>query len=90
MTNHKPRAGILTAFSQAALALGDLKRGGDSYELSESVAVVWRDELGPKERGLLLGIAIRAVEPADAVYLRDFLNSIFDEPEDDNGLAGTD
>ena len=83
MTNHKPRAGILTAFSQAALSLGDLRRGGDSYELSESVAVVWREHLGPKERGLLLGIAIRAVEPADASYLRDFLNSIFDETEEE-------
>jgi len=90
MTNHKPRAGILTAFSQAALALGDLKRGGDSYELSESVAVVWREQLGPRERGLLLGAAIRAVEPADAVYLRDFLNSVFDETEAENGPAGTD
>jgi len=82
---HKPRAGILTAFSQAAIALGDLRRGGDSYELARDLAAVFREHLGPRENGLMLGAFIQSVEPRDAVYLCDFLNSIFDETEEEDG-----
>ena len=75
--NHKPPQYILTAFSQAAIALGDFRRGGNPGELADDVAELWRKTLGVKERGMMLRIAISAVEPRDALHLRNVLVELF-------------
>ena len=77
----KPPERLSVCFEHTSFALSELKRGAESYDLSESVSLIWRRHLGPKERALMLAAAIKSVEPRDAVFLRDVLNDILDETE---------
>ena len=76
-----PPARVAAALSHTAFALSELRRTDDTLALSSGVALIWIKHLGPKERALMLASAIKAATPRDAVYLRQFLNSILDETE---------
>jgi hypothetical protein len=78
----QPGERIRKCLHHTAWALSELRRTDSTLELSEDLAVIWRSPekgLGVKERAFMLAVAIKAVEPRDAVYLRDVLNDILDD-----------
>ena len=68
----------LDAFAeQTIFVLKELRRGGKPYDLSDDLSLIWRNRLGKRERGLLLGVAIKAADERDALYLRDVLVNMY-------------